>query len=336
MLVSNFFSTSALLLGLSVTNVVANMKCDGPDPRQGKEVLVCADGNFLTWSARDCANACSCKDGEISCEIPSDCAPEDKININDYCASGMKNDWVCDCNNQKKDVIPEQASIPHTHTGTAVTTMPSLPAGAPGPVSIGAPTTLSTSVVPHVSPGQSPNKPPNPIVPGLADCDRAGQTCDPGQPKKCCSCQCIYGWTIGYVCGGGLCQSEDQLELGSIPIGPHNHTTPSNSPSLPAGTPGLVSIDPPTSSSDDGSSTQTHMHTHATVSRTGTPSAIPKYEHTTESMPSPPPTGLPPYNPSVPTPAGNNNATTTEPHHRFPPGFHTPPADETVVSAMLN
>lgn len=329
MLVSKLFSSSALLLGLSATNVLANMKCGGSDPKKGTEIFTCSDGNFLTWSAADCANACSCVNGQISCEKPSDCAFELSGSLNDYCASGMKDDWTCDCSNQKRDTRPPFTS-PFMHNTTRITSSPTATVDGLGPDSVGPPTTFATSTVSR-NPGQSPNKPPNPIVPGVTDCDKAGMTCNPDKPENCCSCQCVYGWTIGYVCGGGVychTDSSDGIEARTVDEHKSTQSTMDHTESHPHTT----KTHPHTTTTEGSKHTiESHVHhghhgnhTH-TGSHTGIPITTPTHKHTTGlGHPPPPPSGLPPYNPSAPAHSHKNG---THPGHH-----HTKTTSSSAVS----
>lgn len=133
----------------------------------------------------------------------------------------------------------------HTHKHPSASPFFSPPVTGELPTTIGElpttigelPTTMVTSKVPSIAESKLASiverkKKPKPT------CDKAGSTCNPDNPNHCCSCQCIYGWPIGYVCGGGHgCGLEEDLEAPPT-LGPderHNvtSTTPVVIPQLP-------------------------------------------------------------------------------------------------------
>lgn len=58
------------------------------------------DGNFLWYASDDCSKKCKCDDtGKISCEIPSDCGPQN--DVVEYCASNPS--FTCTCLTSRGD-----------------------------------------------------------------------------------------------------------------------------------------------------------------------------------------------------------------------------------------
>jgi len=96
------------------TGQQASMTCTGSDTRTRFDTgVVCMDGTTLHWSGDTCSKYCTCSGGQVHCDAPSDCGPQDELSA--WCAVGPNYKFICDCTAEKRDV-PVTTKKPTTTT----------------------------------------------------------------------------------------------------------------------------------------------------------------------------------------------------------------------------
>ncbi|KAK5938804.1 hypothetical protein PMZ80_008996 [Knufia obscura] len=120
------------------------MTCTGSDTTERFDTgVVCADGNTLHWSGDTCSQYCSCSNGQVHCDAPSDCGPESQLSA--WCAVGPNFKFKCDCSAQN-----QERDEPATTKKSATVTQPNpVLSYTPGP------TTLPQITPPHAVGAQS-------------------------------------------------------------------------------------------------------------------------------------------------------------------------------------